>query len=125
MSATAIHQTPEAIRRLSLRSVREQIRRIDWLSPADRSCLERLMTDMLPRWDAALHAERLLKFAKGERGSEDVRSAGVMVLSNMLAQLARNTTATSAAEDREAIIWEVTQKLHQLMLENVRPRGRA
>lgn len=49
MSATAIHQTPEAIRRLSLRSVRQQIRRIDWLSPADRSCLERLMTEMLPR----------------------------------------------------------------------------
>ena len=104
MSATAVHQTPKAIRRLSLRSVREQIRKVDWLSPADRSCLERLMTEVLPRWDAALHAERLLKFAKGDVTSGDVRASGVIVISNMLAQLVRNTTATAEGENREAII---------------------
>lgn len=124
MSDRAINQSPDAVRRLSAQNVKQVIASITWLSPEDRACLSRLMAEMLPRWDAALHSERLLKFAKGDIAAGDVRAAGVIVLSNMLAALAKNTTAHRTGEDsaaRETAVFQSVRHLHRLILENLLP----
>lgn len=79
-----------------------------------------MMLEVLPRWEAQLHSERLLKFAGGDVAAGDVRAAGVMVLSNMLDSLARNTTVAMPGEDNEAAIVEVRTNLHALILDNLR-----
>jgi hypothetical protein len=77
------------------------------------------MLEMLPRWEAHLHSERLRKFTRGDTAAGDVRAAGVTVLSNMLNTLVRNTTVAAPGEDREAVIWETTKRLHALILDNL------
>jgi len=121
MTAEAIRQTPDAIRRLSARAVRAQVAALTWMDDPAKRSLESMLLEFLPRWDAYLHERRLLKFAKGEIVSGDVRADGVMLLSNMLTHLVRNTTATEPGDDREAIVWETTQKLCALILDNLRP----
>lgn len=123
MSAEAIRQTPDAVRRLSARAVRTYCAALTWMSPEEKRFLERMMLEILPRWDAYLHELRLEKFAKGVTHSGDVRACGVMLLSNMLMTLVRNTTVEKPGEDRETVLWETAKKLHALILDNLRPGG--
>lgn len=121
MTGEAIRQTPDGVRRLSARAVRTYCDALTWMSPPEKRQLERMMLEILPRWDAYLHELRLEKFARGETHSGDVRANGVMLLSNMLMSLVRNTTATKPGEDREAVLWETAQKLNGLILDNLKP----
>lgn len=124
---TFIDESPDSVRRKSLRSVREQMQQITWLTPEDRACLERTMLEILPRWEAHLHSERRRKLAAGDTVAADMRAAGVMLLSNMLDSLARNTTAPQQGEDheyREAAILRTIINLHALILENLLPKKR-
>jgi hypothetical protein len=119
MSARSAATTPDAVRRQSSRIVEQQIDAIPWLKPGERAMMHRVVGDILPRFAAAIHRERILRYTSGSESSGDVKSAGVMLLSNMLDVLAKNTTVELPGDDRQRVVWAETRRLHDLILDNL------
>jgi hypothetical protein len=120
MSATEIKQTPEGVRRLAIQSIKNSLS-TSTLPPADLALLARFMLAFVPKFHAMLHEERIQKMnVVRDMRSGDIKATGVIVLSNMLQALSRNTTAENPGEDRDVVTWAETRRLHALLLDNLK-----
>lgn len=125
MSATIIKETPDDIKDCVRRNIIRQIASLTWMPDDEKVELSNAMQDILPLWHAWLHQQRLKAWTQENEKSEKTRARGVMVLSNMLSALARNTTTELRGEVREDVIWQVTKKLSKLIRNNLDPSVRS
>lgn len=108
-------ETVDQVRERAREEYRRQLSLHPWLNdPAradDLAEMERVFTGFLPHFDAWIHDTRLRNVPVGT-----VRATGVMVLSNALDVLVRNTTVNDPHARATA-----RRKLHKLILDNLKP----
>lgn len=106
-------QTTDAVRRASLRQI--QVDSMTWELPAkERTALKRFLEETLPRFEMAIHEERLQK-----SGADITKKCGLQALQFMLGTLVRNTTGPldgETPESRETRILAETIKMHGQIL---------
>lgn len=105
--------TTDAVRRASLRQI--QVDSMTWELPAnERAALKRFLEETLPRFEMAIHEERLQK-----SGGPITRMCGLQAIQFMLGTLVRNTTGPldgETPESRETRILAETIKMHGQIL---------